>query len=510
MTVCEQDYSLLCSGEIDMKDEGLYYHEFDDEIYDEKNLLRLKDGYTVLDMIKESKKANSNWFYINKIFTDPTTGKLYHGITIIEDPICKPVEEYREVGRFSQVRPKGFDSKLAHRVLVDLQENGFKFDEDRMIVVVTIGEDGYYHYEIFEGHHRQHNYDKENVSHMVATGIMIDEDVIAEHYGDVESFILKLKAKLNRDPSACGATSVEDFVTLIQDDILKGVSKKTAPTLSDLTEAQKDKIDDALISKYIESWDIPNGQTKKAVKNRLLAWILDENPQTSKINGMYNYALPGTKKIVQFHSHNIATIALGQHEEFPNVIGGWGGDIHFDYPEYNKLDQFAYTMISSTNINDYIPKLSLMLAHYYIAKSYIEDGVTPDNKLIASHMNKIKNGDWPSESAPIALFSAIDLNDPKNRITNRQELLDAREIKDAEIEKALDTQSFLLESILQMVALQVKNVVNVKSITSSVMQKFVKTQWGVFGGHYPHDPEREATILGARADLIYKQVRKGK
>ena len=61
-----------------------------------------------------------------------------------------------------------------------------------------------------------------------------------------------------------------------------------------------------------------------------------------------------------------------------------------------------------------------------------------------------------------------------------------------------------------MVALQVKNVVNVKSITSSVMQKFVKTQWGVFGGHYPHDPEREATILGARADLIYKQVRKGK
>ena len=199
MTVCEQDYSLLCSGEIDMKDEGLYYHEFDDEIYDEKNLLRLKDGYTVLDMIKESKKANSNWFYINKIFTDPTTGKLYHGITIIEDPICKPVEEYREVGRFSQVRPKGFDSKLAHRVLVDLQENGFKFDEDRMIVVVTIGEDGYYHYEIFEGHHRQYNYDTENVSHMVATGIMIDEVVIAEHYGDVEDFIWILKTKLNRD-----------------------------------------------------------------------------------------------------------------------------------------------------------------------------------------------------------------------------------------------------------------------------------------------------------------------
>ena len=146
MTVCEQDYRLLHSGEIDMKDEVLYYNESDEVILDEKNLLRLKDGYTVLDMIAESKKANSNWFYINKIFTDPATGKLYHGITIIDTPICKPVDEYLEAGRFSQVRPKGFDSKLAHRVLVDLQENGFKFDEDRMIVVVTLDEDDHYHY----------------------------------------------------------------------------------------------------------------------------------------------------------------------------------------------------------------------------------------------------------------------------------------------------------------------------------------------------------------------------
>ena len=507
MTVCEQDYSLLCSGEIDMKDEGLYYHEFDDEIYDEKNLLRLKDGYTVLDMIAESKKANSNWFYINKIFTDPTTGKLYHGITIIEDPICKPVEEYREVGRFSQVRPKGFDSKLAHRVLVDLQENGFKFDEDRMIVVVTIGEDGYYHYEIFEGHHRQHNYDKENVSHMVATGIMIDEDVIAEHYGDVESFILKLKAKLNRDPSACGATSVEDFVTLIQDDILKGVSKKTAPTLSDLTEAQKDKIDDALISKYIESWDIPNGQTKKAVKNRLLAWILDENPQASKINGMYNYALPGTKKIVQFHSHNIATISLGEHEEFPNVIGGWGGDVHFNYPEYNKLNQFAYSMISSTNIADQIPKLSYLQAQWFIAKAYIDDGVTPDDKVICANIKKIENGNWPTEFAPIALFSSIDLNDSNNPIHTYEELMNARTARYSEIERAVDKESMLLQTVLQMIAASNKNLVNVKAVTSLAMDKFVKSQWGVFAGHHPQDPEREAAVIGSQTDLHYKQTR---
>ena len=244
MTVCEQDYRLLHSGEIDMEDERLYYNEADELIYDEKDLLRLDPDYTVSDMIAEAKKANSNWFYIKKIFTDPATGELYHGITILDEPICKPIDEYQETGRFSQVRPKGFDDKLAHKVLVDLQDNGLKFDEDRMIMVVTIDEDGYYHYEIFEGHHRQYNYDTENVSHMVATGIMIDEVVIAEHYGDVEDFIWILKTKLNRDPSACGATPVEDYVTLIQRSILKSVSKKTATTLSDLTDIQKDKIND--------------------------------------------------------------------------------------------------------------------------------------------------------------------------------------------------------------------------------------------------------------------------
>ena len=107
MTVCEQDYRLLHSGEIDMKDEVLYYNESDEVIWDEKNLLRLKDGYTVLDMIVESKKANSNWFYINKIFTDPATGKLYHGITIIDTPICKPVDEYLEAKSLFSVSTSG-------------------------------------------------------------------------------------------------------------------------------------------------------------------------------------------------------------------------------------------------------------------------------------------------------------------------------------------------------------------------------------------------------------------
>ena len=39
------------------------------------------------------------------------------------------------------------------------------------------------------------------------------------------------------------------------------------------------------------------------------------------------------------------------------------------------------------------------------------------------------------------------------------------------------------------------------------MDKFVKSQWGVFAGHHPQDPEREAAVIGSQTGLHYKQTR---